>query len=271
MNSAPESLPIICGILPAGPLGTIGQLSIRSFLDNGHRYRLYSYDTAISDLPDGAELLDARTLLPAGDRMLRDAELPTVQIRHWLIWELLARQPDWYASLDMICQRPIADRPLAVGFETHSRIGNGILRFPPGHSVLRTLLRRYRHPERCLPHSRDRLAAVFKALLLYNRNILRRCDSDFASHHQLLTFLMLNHRDSLRLCSPADFYPIPRERATMIADRAWPEAEDFLADCDAIRLFDDEWPEGLAAAAHPDSLLQQLLLRYGLKTTLTNA
>ena len=46
-----------------GSLSRLEQLVIASFLENGHEFHLYTYDQ-VSGVPAGAQIIDAREILP---------------------------------------------------------------------------------------------------------------------------------------------------------------------------------------------------------------
>ena len=100
-------LPPIQGLWVEGPLTAMEQLSLRSFLANGHPYHLYSYDE-VPNLPAGAELRPAAEVLPASAvfRYSDAAGGSVAAFSNLFRYRLLHQRGGWWADTDVVCLRP---------------------------------------------------------------------------------------------------------------------------------------------------------------------
>ncbi|HLX07510.1 MAG TPA: glycosyltransferase [Thermoanaerobaculia bacterium] len=97
----------IQGLWVEGPLTAMEQLSLRSFLAQGHPYHLYSYD-AVPNLPAGAELRPAAEVLPASAVFRYSAEAggSYAAFSNLFRYRLLHQRGGWWADTDVVCLRP---------------------------------------------------------------------------------------------------------------------------------------------------------------------
>lgn len=89
-----------------GPrLSAMEQLSIASFLANGHGYDLYCYEP-VANVPEGAVLRDAGEILPRS-RAFQYKEQPTwAGFANFFRYKLLLDRGGWWVDSDMICLAP---------------------------------------------------------------------------------------------------------------------------------------------------------------------
>lgn len=108
-NLMPAERSRIQGLWVRGSLPPMQELSIRSFLVNGHSYDLYSYD-AVPNVPEGARLLSAYEILPIGDLVyMRPGTLHEYSVAPFsnlFRYKLLHLRGGWWADLDVICLQP---------------------------------------------------------------------------------------------------------------------------------------------------------------------
>ena len=97
-----------------GPsLSKLEQLSIASFLANGHPFHLYTYDK-VGNIPDGTVVLDANVILPAprpGTVLAAFSDL--------FRFKLLLDKGGWWVDTDTICLKPFdfPDAPIRACYE----------------------------------------------------------------------------------------------------------------------------------------------------------
>src|SRR6266436_5173524 len=130
---------IIQGLWIGPELSTMEQLSINSFLQNGHEYHLYIYD-ALKNIPPGTIVKDANEILPS-ERIFQYREYPTYAgFANFFRYKLLLERGGWWADMDTICMRPfdfseeyVFSTELDKGLEV---INNGIIKAPAGSEVM---------------------------------------------------------------------------------------------------------------------------------------
>jgi hypothetical protein len=89
----------------SGPITTMERLCIASFLQNGHRFDLYTYNPReVQSVPPGnVHIKDAREILP-------ESEIVTFrcvqQLSDFFRISLLLKKGGWYVDLDEVCLRP---------------------------------------------------------------------------------------------------------------------------------------------------------------------
>lgn len=96
---------VIQGLWIGGELSTMEQLSIQSFLQNGHEYHLYAYQP-VKNVPEGTLIKDGREILP-------DDRIFTYQsgfgkgsyagFADLFRFHLLHKKGGWWADTDIIC------------------------------------------------------------------------------------------------------------------------------------------------------------------------
>lgn len=128
-----------------GNLSRMEQLSVRSFLANGHPVHFYTYEPG-ENIPKGVVLRDAAEIVPEA---LAPAA-PTVpfakgsmgSFSDYFRYPLLSEKGGWWSDLDIVCLRPwrfAADGLTASTDERdHGVVANTcVMRFPKGHPVPR--------------------------------------------------------------------------------------------------------------------------------------
>jgi mannosyltransferase OCH1-like enzyme len=135
-----ESNKIIQGLWIGPELSVMEQLSISSFLLNGHDYHLYVYDD-VKDVPAGTVVMDAREILPSS-RIFQYKHRPSYAgFANFFRYKLLLDTGGWWADSDTICLRPF-DFPGEYVFSTEidhkgrEVVNIGVIKAPPGSEVM---------------------------------------------------------------------------------------------------------------------------------------
>jgi mannosyltransferase OCH1-like enzyme len=111
------------------------RLSIASFLAQGHRYHLYSYEP-LSGLPAGTELLPATNILPV-TAIYRDSRGSLAGFSNAFRYKLLLERGGWWADLDMVCIRPLDfSDEFVFATEPDQTVGTAIMRVPARSLVM---------------------------------------------------------------------------------------------------------------------------------------
>ena len=117
-----------------GPkLSFIEQLSIKSFIDNGHPYHLYAY-SPIEGVPSGTDVRDANEILPES-KIFRVGGTSLGMFADLFRWKLLFERGGIWADTDVVCLRPVdLDDDMLFGEEGDGGwVGNAFLGLPPDH------------------------------------------------------------------------------------------------------------------------------------------
>lgn len=85
-------------------LSKLEQLSISSYLANGHKFHLYCYDE-IQGLPSGTTIKDANTIIEKKDLFV-DPQGSVAPFADWFRCNLLYKQGGWWVDLDSVCLKP---------------------------------------------------------------------------------------------------------------------------------------------------------------------
>ncbi len=103
-----------------GQLSAMEQLSIRSFLANGHECHLYSYEP-LTGVPEGTILHDAREILPESKIFRYTGNGSYAGFSDHFRYEVLRSQGGWWADLDVVCLRPFPEptHEVVVSMETN--------------------------------------------------------------------------------------------------------------------------------------------------------
>jgi mannosyltransferase OCH1-like enzyme len=119
------------------------QLSITSFLQNGHEYHLYCYDE-IKNVPTGVILRDATEIVPGSEIFYypRGPEKGSVAaFANLFRYKLLLERGGWWVDTDVVCLRPFDfNAPIVLASQRASggkHTTNAVLKLPPNHMISR--------------------------------------------------------------------------------------------------------------------------------------
>jgi mannosyltransferase OCH1-like enzyme len=131
---------LIQGLWIGPELSVMEQLSISSFLLNGHDYHLYVYDE-VKHIPAGTVVMDAGEILPSS-RIFQYKHRPSYAgFANFFRYKLLLERGGWWADSDTICVKPF-DFPDEYVFsaEINHRgrevVNNGVTKAPVGSAVM---------------------------------------------------------------------------------------------------------------------------------------
>src|SRR4051794_38380380 len=93
---------IIQGLWIGPELSIMEQLSIASFLHNGHEYHLYVYD-AVKNVPAGTVIDDANEILPASRIFQYKHQASYAGFANFFRYKLLLDRGGWWVDTDVIC------------------------------------------------------------------------------------------------------------------------------------------------------------------------
>lgn len=132
-------LPIIASFW-YGPLSWLERLSITSFLRQGHRFHLYSYED-VEGLPAGAELHDANLVLPREKLFFYKGHGTPGVFSDWFRMMLMRKELGIWADCDIYCVRPLHDMGgYIMSWEKPGSINGAVLRIPADAALLDDLM-----------------------------------------------------------------------------------------------------------------------------------
>src|SRR5262245_34843930 len=97
---------IIQGLWIGPELSTMEQLSIASFLANGHSYHLYCYG-GVKNIPHGAVVKDASEILPSSAIFQYRLHASYSGFSNFFRYKLLLERGGWWADMDLVCLKPL--------------------------------------------------------------------------------------------------------------------------------------------------------------------
>ncbi len=130
---------IIQGLWVGAELSVMEQMSIASFLMNGHEYHLYVYDD-IKNIPSGTMVKDANEILPSS-MIFQYRDFPSYSgFSNFFRYKLLLERGGWWVDTDMICLQPF-DFADAYVFSSEISDGqevitSGVIKAPAGCSAM---------------------------------------------------------------------------------------------------------------------------------------
>lgn len=130
---------IVQGLWIGARLSTMEQLSISSFLRNGHDYHLYTYNE-LSMVPPGTLIKDANEILPESAIFQYQNRPSYAGFADVFRFKLMSERGNWWADSDMVCLRPF-DFPDEYVFSSEMNGGRqltnvGVIKAPAGSEAM---------------------------------------------------------------------------------------------------------------------------------------
>jgi len=130
---------IIQGLWVGNELSVMEQLSIASFLRNGHEYHLYVYED-VKTIPSGTTIKDGNEILPAARIFQYKQQASYAGFSNFFRYRLVLERGGWWVDTDTICLKPfdfeaeyVFSSEFAMGQEF---INSGIFKAPAGSDVI---------------------------------------------------------------------------------------------------------------------------------------
>jgi hypothetical protein len=138
VDRAPENK-VIQGLWIGSELSVMEQLSIASFLKNGHEYHLYLYQD-LRNVPAGARVKDGNEILPASMIFQYKTHKSFSAFSNFFRYKLLLERGGWWADSDIVCLKQfdfsneyIFSSEMAAGKEF---INCGVIKAPRGSMAM---------------------------------------------------------------------------------------------------------------------------------------
>ena len=95
----------IQGLWVGNELSVMEQLSIASFLRNGHEYHLYVYED-VKNIPPGTTIKDGNEILPASRIFQYKQQASYAGFSNFFRYKLVLERGGWWVDTDTICLKP---------------------------------------------------------------------------------------------------------------------------------------------------------------------
>jgi hypothetical protein len=147
-----DPLPTVHMFWHGPPLSRLEQLCLSSFVANGHRLDLYTYDEP-QGVPEGVNIVDASPILPR-DLLFKHRRTGSVGIfADWFRYRLLRTKGGIWADTDVVCLKPLQlANPAIFAWQDDQTINNAILGLPAGHELAAWMDACCENPNRVLPY-----------------------------------------------------------------------------------------------------------------------
>jgi hypothetical protein len=138
-----QSFAPVQGLWIGGILSSMERLSIKSFIENGHSYHLYTYGK-VKGIPERTTLRNATEILPASMIFKYTQHSSFAGFADYFRYKLLLERGGWWADLDMICLKPL-DQSADYVFSSQSKpdgtenVTSGLIRAPASSPLMEFL------------------------------------------------------------------------------------------------------------------------------------
>ena len=246
-------------------LTKIEQLSLASFIYNGHTTELFCYQDIVG-LPDGVIVRDVNEILPETEIFKYKARPSYAGFANWFRYEMLYKEGGMWADMDVVCLRAIdMDRDLVVGWEEHNKVNCAVTGGLAGDPLFRWMSDQCSDPNKILPYDnhRARRRKRFRRYLAGNQ----RGNVRWGETGPVGFTKALRHFERLGEVLPVTaFYPIHPSCWNTIFDSTYPSAERYFPDSYAIHLWNEMMRQRQGFnknATYPaDSLIEALKRKY---------
>lgn len=130
---------IIQGLWIGPELSVMEQLSVASFLQNGHEYQLYVYEEP-KNVPAGTVIKDANEILPSSSIFQYQHSPSYAGFANFFRYKLILERGGWWADTDIVCLKPfdfsepyVFSSEICDGLEV---VTSGIFKAPAGSEVM---------------------------------------------------------------------------------------------------------------------------------------
>jgi len=130
---------VMQGLWVGNELSVMEQLSIASFLRNGHEYHLYVYED-VKNIPSGTTIKDGNEILPESRIFQYKQQASYAGFSNFFRYKLMLERGGWWVDTDTICLKPfdfeaeyVFSSEFAMGEEF---INSGIFKAPIGSEVM---------------------------------------------------------------------------------------------------------------------------------------
>lgn len=261
------SLPNLNSLWVGKSLGYLERLCLKSALQNGHNFTLWSYEPgSLCDVPDGVEVRDASEVMPY-ERLLRYRDTGSVALgaNLWRI-QMLSQGLGYWVDMDFIFLRPFDFADAHVfGWEYEGWINNAVMLAPPDSSMVKDLIT---IPE---PNRRPPWFGPKRTMEFYWRRITKGHigleDMPWGTYSSgLVTHCVKKNRLESSVLPPSVFYPLRWKDARSLYGPA-ENVEALLSDdTRAVHMWHSRLDGLKDAPPASNSYIDKMCRRYGVDT-----
>lgn len=257
--------PTVFSLWIGDSLPPLAELCIRSYLDYGIRFELYTYHS-LPNVPERTTVRNAADILPE-DLVFTHFTGSYAPFADWFRYAVLAQHGGFWTDLDIVClNHGIPRQTPWYAREDSTAVANSAISFPPGHPVILDMLRLSEDPAAPMPWVGDeQIERIRTGLREIADPAERRKQAVWGLTGPLGFTLALAHHGIIDQAAARDtaypvHYPAWRNCYNGTINLDSPE----LANAWAIHLWGEllrREPETLANIT-PDSLVSQLMARH---------
>jgi hypothetical protein len=247
------------------PLSRVERLCMTSFVRNGHRVNLYTYDD-VGPVPEGVEHMDAERVLPREYLYLHRRTQSVGLFADWFRYALLYEQGGIWVDTDVVCLKPFDyPEPEVFAWQDERYINNAVLGLPAGHEVAAWLAACCADPNRLLPY--DSLKVRLKK---WQRRYLRGNRRDRIGWGEYgpkgLTNAVRHFGYTDKVLPPSHFYPVPYLQWHVLFESSSSAVQAAIEGSRGVHLWNNMMRErpgfDKEGSFPPDSIFEQLCSRY---------
>lgn len=265
MTSA--SKPVVSGLWVGETLPPLAELSIRSYLDHGICFRLFSY-TAYPNLPAGARREDAAQVIPEGD-IFRNRFGSLAAFADWFRQTWITRHGGFWSDLDVVCLSDAIPATLPwFAKQDEDFVNVSVIGFDAGDELMEWLRKLAADPSEPMPWDGEDILALKRELMQRRPDLPWRRNATpwgNAGPNGLTSALKWAGRLD-DAAPPETLYPVHYMDWRDFLDGTLHCSDPVFADAWAVHLWADmhrHHPEGMQELS-PDSMLCELFERHGM-------
>ena len=140
----------ITGLWVGETLPLLAQLCIKSFLDHGHEFQLFTY-RSYDNIPSGTTVRDAREILPE-EAVFYHENGSLAPFADWFRNEFFIREGGYWTDLDVAClSDDFPDADTWFCSQEPGLVAVGVIAFPPHHPLMEALRASAEDPATIMP------------------------------------------------------------------------------------------------------------------------
>lgn len=270
-----QKLPVISSMWIGHSLSFLECLCLKSFVDAGHRTKLYTY-APVENVPDCVEIADANIIMPARDFIVNAHSGKAGPHADKFRYHLLSKSDEIWVDTDAYCVKPFPDESYYFGHHFRDVIANGVLRLPKTSRTLSNLLeftsQEYPELPEGFPFLRRSVRAEYDARRAAGNPMhVSELPWEIWGPFALTHFARLNDEDKHSTGKDV-LYPITGGEIARVLQMPWRAKIELPEEATSVHFYGSKIRTLLAdkdGAPHPKSFLGRLCAKHGIDPTNT--